>query len=117
MVFNQHREALGGRPQDGLCRPKSTDGPGGTGQERLVGLVAFGLALRLPIDGRVLAVLDERLRRQLPAGVAVDAGGIHEEVASNVGLKALGRVSHSPMILPRRWLGHKPVRMAVWKKR
>src|SRR5438445_585670 len=95
IVFNQHREAVSGSTHHSLVGYQGADRAHGTGQERLIGLVTLGLALRLAIDGRVLAILDERLRRQLPAGVAVDAGGVYEEVAIDIRREPFGDISHS----------------------
>src|SRR5207249_8097810 len=94
-VFNQQREAFTGRTHHSLIGHQRADRADRTGQQRLIGLVALGPGLRLAIDGRVLAVLDERLRCQLPAGVAVDARGVHKEVAIEIRREPFGDISHS----------------------
>jgi hypothetical protein len=47
------------------------------------------------MDERVLSGIGERLRRQLPAGVAIDARGIDKELAVRVVGQSFLRVSHA----------------------
>src|SRR4051812_19156531 len=88
------------------------DGAGRTGHEGTHRSPARYLRLRLGPDKGILARFAEHLRRQLPACVAVDAGGIDEELARDVFRKTLFRVGHYHIITRTTMRSH-PVEPAI----
>src|SRR5439155_19309509 len=60
------------------------DGAGRTGQQRLQRLSPVGAGGRLGLDEGRFSGLTEDRRSDLPTGIAVDAGRVHEEIAGDV---------------------------------
>jgi len=58
-------------------------------------LPPLGCFPRLSMDERVFRPFGKDLGGQLPAGVAVDAGRIDEEIAGDVFAQSFVRVSHA----------------------
>src|SRR5207249_12108955 len=88
------REAGHGLLQAGLVllhRPNRANRTGDQGTPRILQL---RFSLRLAIDGRIFSHLAERGWSQLPAGVAVDAGRVHEEIAYYVRRQLSPQISH-----------------------
>src|SRR5207249_6797672 len=88
------REAGHGLLQAGLVllhRPNRANRTGDQGTPRILQL---RFSLRLAIDGRIFSHLAERGWSQLPAGVAVDAGRVHEEIAYYVRRQLFPLISH-----------------------
>jgi len=97
-VFERQWEIL--LDSAGVVASRSADGTRRTGEQgaRRVTTLGFGLGLR--VHGRVFAEVGEGLRRQLATGVAVDAGGIDEELAVGIVGQPLLGVGHvSPSLL------------------
>src|SRR5438270_882775 len=64
----------------------------------------LAVAARLRRDDRVLAELDERRRRQLPAGIAIDARRVDEQRSAGVAGETAGGIGHSaPPMTVLRW--------------
>jgi hypothetical protein len=61
-----------------------SDGSGWAGNERHERAMQFARILRLMVDAGLAAVIAEDGGSDLAAGVAVDAGGVDEEVAWGV---------------------------------
>jgi hypothetical protein len=70
------------------------DGAYGTGEQGLVGLMHSFVTFRLSGYGGKFADLFKTLRRQLPARIAINARGIHEEVTWDVAIKTLLSIGH-----------------------
>jgi hypothetical protein len=58
------------------------------GEERLIGLLNMSIIGRLLGDrGKITDFLETR-RRQLPAGIAVDAGRVDKKIACDIGVES-----------------------------
>ncbi len=68
-------------------------------QQGLIGLVEFPRAPGLMVDRREFSVLHERGGRQLPTGIAINAGRIHKEIPARVGAEPFGQRSHEHVLL------------------
>ena len=66
----------------------------GAGKQRLVGLMQTLVTLRLDSHRGKLADLLKTAGRQLPAGVAVDAGRVDKEVARHIAVETFFGVRH-----------------------
>src|SRR5688572_9521565 len=71
-----------------------TDRPDRTGEKRLIGLMGMLLVDRLSSHRRKTPDFLEARRRQLPPGVAVDAGRIDKEVAGYIGIESFVLIGH-----------------------
>src|SRR5262249_54432120 len=86
----------------GVITADGADRAGRTGEEGTRGRPSLGIALGLAAHKGKVVRLAERVRRELSAGVTVDAGGIDEEIACHVQRQALHSISHAHS--PRRWV-------------
>src|SRR4029078_468173 len=73
----------------------SADGTGGTSNQGHQGKTRLGFGFRLVIDAALLAVVAKNRRRELAAGVAVDAGRVNEEIAGDILRQAQLNVCHA----------------------
>ena len=81
-LLDDQREVLHHRLR--VVVAEAADRPGGAGQERLQRLPPVGAGDRLGLDEGRFGGLAEHRGGDLPARIAVDAGGVHEEIAGDV---------------------------------
>ncbi len=74
--------------------PFRSDRTDRTSEQGLVRLMDQPIAFRLTDDRRMLAGLCKTSRGQLPAGVAVDTGGIDIKVARDIGIESFVQIGH-----------------------
>src|SRR5262249_28647935 len=84
---------------------EAADGPGGAGQESVERLPPVGAGLRLGLDEGRFRRLSEDRRGDLPTGIAVDAGRVHEEVARDVLRHSLLGIGHNRASVPSFYRG------------
>jgi hypothetical protein len=80
---------------------ETADGPGGARKESLQGDSPVGRCHGLGFDERRVRCLAKHGRGDLPTGVAVDAGRVHEEVAGSILQDSLAGVYHGRTSLPQ----------------
>src|SRR5581483_10883168 len=93
LVLNLNREVVRGV----ASRSLRADGCRGTGHERLQRRSHFPRRLRLTMYERIGGRFGESGRRDLAAGIAIYAGGIHEELAGYVLGDLLRAISHQAL--------------------
>ena len=81
--------------------PLATNGAGGTADEGAQGRAPLLRRDGLAVNEGVVGGLGEHGGSELPAGVAIDAGEVHEEIARDVLGDALFEVRHVRLPLPR----------------
>src|SRR4029077_4921515 len=94
LSFKLERKAHHGFFHPQLVAVLGADRADRAGEERLIGLMHKPLISRLLGDrGKITDFLETR-RRQLSAGIAVDAGGLEKKVACDIGVESFFIIGH-----------------------
>src|SRR5260370_23465691 len=91
-LFKEEREVPHDRFR--VVVTKAADRPGGAGQQGLQRLPPVGAGNRLGFDEGSFAGFTKDRKSDLPTGIAVDAGRIHEEIARDVFRHSFFGVGH-----------------------